>query len=370
MSRRSDGSYRVLSYNVRAFFDRYTERKPLLHATVRAVGPDVVGLQESMVNGAGLDTDMAAALRGGSADEWTVLQDCATATHVAVCGTPPKYGIVQGFILRFVLTMTFLLLKVPLLGRVVSSMPLALERWRERVGRASARSCCCKLDIYPLGMHGCVCLAPFFGISSLLRPGLIAEAVDRLVLQPTTAKSASAEDHHMGTALRCRVRDAQSGVTLFWFVNLHLVSWTTPAGAATRAEETRRVLAWMKPVLAEANGRCVIVGDHNTLLPDEPLLALFRDAGYASAHLVAKGSEPASTWPSGVKAPFMDLEGINLGVDGVPAGVCLDFIWTCGDITVVDAGIAGNACAPHDPTLYPSDHIGVWAEVRLGSYSL
>ena len=83
-----DGSYRILSYNVRAFFDRYTERKPLLHATVRAVGPDVVGLQESMVNGAGLDTDMAAALRGGSADEWTALQDCATATHVAVCGTP------------------------------------------------------------------------------------------------------------------------------------------------------------------------------------------------------------------------------------------------------------------------------------------
>ena len=346
---------RVLTYNCRCFFDRYDERKPLLHAAVRSARADVVALQESMVNGAGLDTDIADALDGAP---WTVLQDASFVTNIERHGAPPALSFAAVLILRGILAIMQIALRLPLLGSVVRKMPLAMERLRECIATGTKRCCCgAFIDIYPMGHGSCVLLAPFFGLSTLIRPGLVAEAKETLVLQPTGARE------HMGTAIRTRIRDAQSGAPLFWLVNLHLVSFTTPAGRLMRAHETRRVLNWMDSVLHETDGRCVVVGDHNTLLRDEPLFGVFEKRGYLSAHRVAKGAEPASTWPTGIVAPFMDVDGAALH----PKGVCLDFIWTIGEgLVALDAGVVGTDPAPDDPTLYASDHAGVWAELRVG----
>jgi endonuclease/exonuclease/phosphatase family metal-dependent hydrolase len=353
------GTYRVLTYNCRGFFDRYDERKPLLHAAVRSARADVVALQEAMVNGAGLDTDMARGALGSTvAAPWTILQDASFITNIERFGAPPALPLAVALILRGIIVMMQIALRVPLLGSVVQKMPLALERLRERVGICAKRCCCgAFVDIYPLGHGSCVLLAPFFGLSTMIRPGLVAEAEEVLVLQPTGSRE------HMGTAIRTRVRDAQSGVALFWLVNLHLVSFTTPAGRSMRTREARRVLNWMDAVLHETDGRCVVVGDHNTLLRDEPLFGVFTTRGYVSAHRAVKGAEPASTWPTGIVAPFMDVDGAALH----PEGVCLDFIWTIGEgLVAVDAGVVGAEHASDDATLYASDHVGVWAELRVG----
>ena len=84
---------------------------------------------------------------------------------------------------------------------------------------------------------------------------------------------------------------------------------------------------------------------------------LMLDAGFRSASVEANGAEPAVTWPSGIQAPGMD-------VDGDPG--CLDYIWLRGPITVDSCRLAFDRPAVDDPTLFPSDHFGLSARVRIG----
>jgi endonuclease/exonuclease/phosphatase family metal-dependent hydrolase len=80
-------------------------------------------------------------------------------------------------------------------------------------------------------------------------------------------------------------------------------------------------------------------------------------AGFTSASVAANGAEPPVTWPSGLQAPAMDT-------DGDPN--CLDYVWVRGSVQVEDVRLVFNRPAVGDPTLYPSDHFGVAAHVRIG----
>jgi endonuclease/exonuclease/phosphatase family metal-dependent hydrolase len=71
----------------------------------------------------------------------------------------------------------------------------------------------------------------------------------------------------------------------------------------------------------------------------------------------ANGAEPSVTWPSGLQAPAMDT-------DGDPG--CLDYIWVRGSVRVASARLAFDRPAVDDPTLYPSDHLGLLAELEIG----
>jgi hypothetical protein len=79
-------------------------------------------------------------------------------------------------------------------------------------------------------------------------------------------------------------------------------------------------------------------------------------AGYRSAYLDANGAEPAVTWPSGIQAETMDT-------DGDPN--CLDYIWYSGSVRVHSARLAADQPPPNDPTIYPSDHFAIVAEVEI-----
>jgi endonuclease/exonuclease/phosphatase family metal-dependent hydrolase len=122
--------------------------------------------------------------------------------------------------------------------------------------------------------------------------------------------------------------------------------------ASVRAEQARAVIGWLSPV----EGPVVVVGDFNAD-PSEPTYALMLEAGFRSASVEANGAEPAVTWPSGIQAPGMD-------VDGDPS--CLDYIWCRGPITVDSCRLAFDRPAVDDATLYPSDHFGLSARVRIG----
>ena len=80
-------------------------------------------------------------------------------------------------------------------------------------------------------------------------------------------------------------------------------------------------------------------------------------AGFRSAFAEANGTEPAVTWPSGLRAPAMDT-------DGDPD--CLDYIWVRGAVRVESARLAFDRPDPEDPTLYPSDHLGISARLEIG----
>jgi hypothetical protein len=45
---------------------------------------------------------------------------------------------------------------------------------------------------------------------------------------------------------------------------------------------------------------------------------------------------------------------------------CLDYIWLRGTIEVEEARLAFDRPAAGDHTLFPSDHLGIAARVRIG----
>jgi hypothetical protein len=50
--------------------------------------------------------------------------------------------------------------------------------------------------------------------------------------------------------------------------------------------------------------------------------------------------------------------------DGDPG--CLDYIWLRGTAAVDDCRLVFDRPAVGDPTLYPSDHLGLAAHLRIG----
>ena len=127
-----------------------------------------------------------------------------------------------------------------------------------------------------------------------------------------------------------------------------------PEDEALRDDQARQLLDWLSG--GPATDVQVVVGDFNAE-PHEPAAGRMRDAGFQSAYAEANGAEPEVTWPSGLQAPGMDT-------DGDPG--CLDYIWVRGSVRVESARLVFDRPAAGDPTLYPSDHLGLVAELAIG----
>lgn len=179
---------------------------------------------------------------------------------------------------------------------------------------------------------------PEYGNSLLVREPLVAAQEERLGL--TFGRSA----HRAVVVLPGRA------TVLIVVTHLHHVV----DGAEERDEQTRALLEWLDGA-PTADAR-IVVGDFNAN-PEEPASIRMRAAGYRSAYADANGSDPAVTWPSGLQAPAMDT-------DGSPE--CLDYIWITGAARVVDSRLVFDRPDPEDPTLYPSDHLGLAAHLEIG----
>jgi endonuclease/exonuclease/phosphatase family metal-dependent hydrolase len=155
---------------------------------------------------------------------------------------------------------------------------------------------------------------------------------------------------HNRSALRARVSAADGPRITFVVTHLHHV----PADEGLRESQARALVDWLAEVPAPQP--LVVVGDFNAE-PVESSYRVMADAGFGSAFAVANGREPDVTWPSGIQAPGMDD-------DGDPG--CLDYIWVRGAIEVDACRLAFDRPAEGDPTLYPSDHLGLFAELNVG----
>jgi endonuclease/exonuclease/phosphatase family metal-dependent hydrolase len=179
---------------------------------------------------------------------------------------------------------------------------------------------------------------PEYGNSLLVREPLAGAAADRLELGRNRS------------ALRVNVGLPTGGAFSMTVTHLHHLT----ADEAIRDEQAAALLAWLDA--GQQPSAQVIVGDFNAG-PDEPAYRRMTEAGFRSAHLEANGAEPAVTWPSGIQAPGADTEG---------SAECLDYIWLRGDATAEACRLAFDRPAVGDPTLYPSDHLGLFATVRFG----
>ena len=124
---------------------------------------------------------------------------------------------------------------------------------------------------------------------------------------------------------------------------------------AVRDEQARQLLEWL--ATAPPTDAQIVMGDFNAD-PAEPAVARMLTNEFRSAYAEANGSDPVVTWPSGLQAPAMDT-------DGSPE--CLDYIWIRGDVRVASARLAFDRPAAEDPTLYPSDHLGIAAHLEIGA---
>ena len=179
---------------------------------------------------------------------------------------------------------------------------------------------------------------PEYGNSLLVKAPLVAGDHDRLDLGVTRS------------AHRVRVTLPGGARLLFAVTHLHHV----PVDDDVRLAQVGRLVAWLDA--SPGHDAMIVAGDFNAD-PREPAYAAMVGAGFASACAVANGAEPPVTWPSGLQAPAMDT-------DGEPD--CLDYIWVRGAVEVDDARLVFDRAAAGDPTLYPSDHFGLAAHVRIG----
>ena len=178
---------------------------------------------------------------------------------------------------------------------------------------------------------------PEYGNSMLVKEPLVFDSYERLDLG--IARSAH----------RIRVALPGGGRLLFAVTHLH----HPPAASAERLAQVEALVAWLAS--SPEHDAMAVVGDFNAN-PQEPAYARMREAGFRSAYRERHGAEPAVTWPSGLQAPAMDT-------DGEPG--CLDYIWLRGAIEVDDAMLTFNRPDVDDPTLYPSDHFGLAARIRV-----
>ncbi len=188
---------------------------------------------------------------------------------------------------------------------------------------------------------------PEYGNATLVREPLHSGPPERFDL------------NHGRSALRTPVTTATGEALEFIVTHLHHLT----LDEAIRAEQAAALIEWLGApgagagAGAETSPATVVVGDFNAE-PVEAAYRLMTDAGFRSAHLEANGAEPAVTWPSGIQAPGMDVDG--------EAG-CLDYIWVRGPLRVEACRVVFDRPALDDPSLYPSDHFGLMATVRFGA---
>lgn len=234
------------------------------------------------------------------------------------------------------------------------------DRWDERLPLILADMAALQPDL--LGLQECVFVMQqdrLIGAAGEGRYGTVRGWAGRpeygnslLVREPLAAVDEARLDLGLNRAAHRAIVGLPGGSTVLVAVtHLHHLG----PDEALRDEQARQLLAWLGT--APPTDAQVVMGDFNAD-PAEPTVARMRAEGYRSAFAEANGADPAVTWPSGLQAPAMDT-------DGSPE--CLDYIWVRGAVRVDSARLAFDRPAVADPTLYPSDHLGIAARLEVGS---
>jgi endonuclease/exonuclease/phosphatase family metal-dependent hydrolase len=145
------------------------------------------------------------------------------------------------------------------------------------------------------------------------------------------------------------------------FVNAHLV-WH-PFDDRVRREQAGLILEWV-----EGAERLILCGDFNAL-PSAKSVA-FLKTRLRSAHEVAHGREPESTYPTALhRGPGLRHYARHavLRANGlirrrnVRWGGTVDYIMVAPELRVVSCNVVFDQASPRDPKLFASDHLGLHA---------
>jgi endonuclease/exonuclease/phosphatase family metal-dependent hydrolase len=117
-----------------------------------------------------------------------------------------------------------------------------------------------------------------------------------------------------------------------------------------RLFQVQQLLQWIE---SRADGTPAIVcGDFNATL----------DA--SSAGLMATRFRPTQTMPTAF-TPLADRNGAVSHPYWPRMDRCIDYIWISDGIETLASEVCFNRPSPDDPSLWPSDHAGVWADLQI-----
>ena len=119
---------------------------------------------------------------------------------------------------------------------------------------------------------------------------------------------------------------------------------------AARQYQAQQLLNWIRT--RDDADFSVICGDFNAA-PDQPSIRLMSDAFH-----------PTQTQPTAF-TPLQETGGGPTHPEWERFDRCIDYIWVSKSIQVRASGLWWDKPAPHDPALWPSDHLGVWADLEL-----
>jgi endonuclease/exonuclease/phosphatase family metal-dependent hydrolase len=117
-----------------------------------------------------------------------------------------------------------------------------------------------------------------------------------------------------------------------------------------RLFQVQQLLAWIAS-RDDVSDR-IVCGDFNATL-DMP-----------SAALMATQFHPTQTAPTAF-TPLSDQDGATSHPYRPRMDRCIDYIWTSGAIRTAASGVCFDKPDAADPTLWPSDHAGVWADLEF-----
>ncbi|HUP86976.1 MAG TPA: endonuclease/exonuclease/phosphatase family protein [Acidimicrobiales bacterium] len=154
-------------------------------------------------------------------------------------------------------------------------------------------------------------------------------------------------------ALRVRLEDDVEVITT------HLHFGPSRRGSEIRAGQVRKLLAWIGPVVGDR--RVVLCGDFNAGPRGETIKSIKQ--AMRSAYEVVHGDEPESTHPTEL-VRIIDPQAA-FGVPVLPEGKghAIDYVFVAPAIEVRDCRIAFDRPHPDEPGLFPSDHVGLVADL-------
>ena len=117
-----------------------------------------------------------------------------------------------------------------------------------------------------------------------------------------------------------------------------------------RLYQVQQLLAWID---SRERVPAIVCGDFNAPLT------------LASASLMASRFRPTQTAPTAF-TPLADKDGAVTHPYWPRMDRCIDYIWVSERIKIVASGVGFDKPSPDDPSLWPSDHAGVWADLEVG----